>query len=105
MEKKKTTSKRAAGTTEKREALKAMIREACPNERINEETEERLADGLYELVQEAVSAYAACRAYAWEGLAVSYEIEAKVDSASISATRCKHSNDSRMDPPSIQIYS
>jgi hypothetical protein len=105
VEEKKTTSKTAVAISETKEVLKAMLGEACQDEHITEEMEERIVEGLYGFIKDAVFAYAACRAYAWSGLGVSYELKAIVDCVSISATMQRHSNSQiEMDLSSISLF-
>ncbi len=102
VEETKTTRQTKVATSITKAALKAMIREACHDEHISEETEEGVAEGLLGVVEDAVRAYSACRAYAWEGIGISYEVNARIDCSSISsATLRKTSNGLEMDlPPS-----
>jgi hypothetical protein len=95
------TKQQGTATATAREALRALLREACRNEHMNDEMESNVVERLYGMVSDAIRAYAACRAYAWEGLAVVYELKANIDSLGVSAAELRNAwKDEMVAPPS-----
>jgi hypothetical protein len=87
-----------------RAALTALLREACRDEHMNREMEGSVVERLYGMASGAARAYAACRAYAWEGLAVAYEQKARIDSLGVSAAELrKAGNNEMVAPPSHSL--